>query len=98
VGTVDSLLWHLLQVNGFKEHEMISTDSILFTAIFVFTFMFIGLGLTALEFRRMQSGSKEEQESQERFTRRHKAQLVAQDEPRAAQEKPDGDNSNELHH
>jgi hypothetical protein len=80
VGTVYSLLWNLLQANGLKEYKMIDT-SLLFTAMFVFGLMLIGLALTALEFKAMNRVDKKGEndkmeESQAGYKRRHSAEIV----------------------
>ncbi|MDG2155280.1 MAG: hypothetical protein P8M26_04970 [Gammaproteobacteria bacterium] len=60
---------------------MIDTSSLLFTAMFVFALMLIGLVLTALEFKAMKKVEKkgenaEAADSQAGYTRRHSAEVI----------------------
>ena len=60
---------------------MIDTSSLLFTAMFVFALMLIGLALTALEFKSMNRIEKkgendEAAESQAGYKRRHSAEVI----------------------
>ena len=60
---------------------MIDTSSLLFTAMFVFGLMLIGLALTALEFKAMNRVEKkgennEAPESQAGYKRRHSAEVI----------------------
>ena len=60
---------------------MIDTSSLLFTAMFVFALMLIGLVLTALEFKAMNKVEKkgendESPESQAGYKRRHSAEVI----------------------
>ena len=60
---------------------MIDTSSLLFTAMFVFALMLIGLVLTALEFKAMNKVEKkgendESSESQAGYKRRHSAEVI----------------------
>jgi hypothetical protein len=61
MGAVDSYIWHLFQAlepAGDEETTMTAPD-ILYPAIFVFTMLLIGLGLTVWEFSRMKDESKD---------------------------------------
>jgi len=59
---------------------MISTNSILVTAIFVFSLMFIGIVLTAIEFKAMRKEDKSEpvsgDETQDSYYQRHSVTLL----------------------
>lgn len=60
---------------------MIDTSSLLFTAMFVFALMLIGLVLTALEFKAMNKVEKkgendEAPDSQAGYKRRHSAEVI----------------------
>jgi len=59
---------------------MISTNSILVTAVFVFSLMLIGIVLTAIEFKAMSKEDKSEpvsgDETQENYYQRHSVTLL----------------------